>query len=108
MEKRNQAHIFGGTFLIFLAAGSKQEIMIFLLGGTKSLSQTLFETRWRPAGYVYRKAGILELVETICWEGDNRVYQNTLKFEIHGVHHFSTQEIVPIEATKSFRALSLS
>ena len=37
-----------------------------------------------------------------------RVYQNTLKFEIQGVHHFSTQEMVPIEATKSFRALSLS
>ena len=37
----NQAHFFGVTFLIFLAAGSKQGLLIFLLGGTTSLSQAL-------------------------------------------------------------------
>ena len=41
MERRNQAHIFGGSFFIFLAAGSKHGMLIFLLGGTKSLSQAL-------------------------------------------------------------------
>ena len=37
----NQAHFIGVTFLIFIAARSKQGLLIFLLGGTKSLSQAL-------------------------------------------------------------------
>ena len=37
-----------------------------------------------------------------------RVLQNTPKFEIQDVHHFSVQEMDPIEATKNFKALSLS
>jgi len=41
VERRNHAHIFGGIFFIFLAAGGKQELLILLLGGTKSLSQAL-------------------------------------------------------------------
>ena len=31
----------------------------------------------------------------------NRVLQNTPKFEIQGVHHFSAQEMNPIEAKKN-------
>ena len=53
-------------------------------------------------------AGRGGIASAVGWAGPSRVYQNTLKFEIQGVHHFSTQEMVPIEATKSFRALSLS
>ena len=41
MEKRIQAHIFGGTFIIFIAAGSKHGMLVFMLGGTKSLSRAL-------------------------------------------------------------------
>ena len=37
----NQAHFIGVTFLIFIAAWSNQGLLIFLLGGTKSLSQAL-------------------------------------------------------------------
>ena len=40
--KEEPSPYFEGSYLIFLAAERKKELLIFLLGGRKSLSQTLF------------------------------------------------------------------
>ena len=66
MERRNQAHIFGGSFFIFLAAGRKKGLLIFLLGGRKSLSQTLalnwFHLVLLTCTFAYRQMTMVQLV----------------------------------------------
>ena len=74
MERRNQAHIFGGTFLIFLAAGSKQGMLIFLLGGTKSLSQAL-----GPSNALFEIFTQIIKNILIYYNYDPKTYINTLE-----------------------------